>query len=465
MSGGLSKTRGWAAIFFDETAAHVATARPAGNEWTAAVELTEPLAAAGEGQQPVGVTAQQLRQRVDLQDSRVVTAIGCEDVLCQTLRLPTTDAGELQQMLDLQIDNLTPLPVEEVVYGFEALEQVGTETRVLVAVARKATVNERVAALEDIGWPAEVVGVDALAMYREMSRRGAVDSSARLHALILISARAANVLVHSAGKLVAVRSMMLSDGTPSVGLLREELHRTLLAAQVERPSLPPGQVVLATTQPALRETVEQLARDWEGAQFLANGAVPDPALSLCLETARAGGAQLNLLPAEWRERRRRAAMRRNAIRVGAVLGALYVLALVVFLTLMGIQKARLNGLQAEAQRLQPAFREARELQKTLMALERQLDTKYSVLEVLREISVQLPDGVKLNGFTFKKDDTVVLRAQAQSAVIATDFISRLEKSELFSRVTPGQLRGEPATGLTRFDVTCSLKSATAAVPR
>jgi hypothetical protein len=97
-------------------------------------------------------------------------------------------------------------------------------------------------------------------------------------------------------------------------------------------------------------------------------------------------------------------------------------------------------------------------------MQKQLDTKFSALEVLREVAVEMPENVKLNGFTFKKDESVTLRAQAQTATLATEFISRLEKqTEMFSKVNAGSMRTEPGTGLTKFDVVCNLKSA-AAVP-
>jgi len=73
--------------------------------------------------------------------------------------------------------------------------------------------------------------------------------------------------------------------------------------------------------------------------------------------------------------------------------------------------------------------------------------------------VLLPENVKFNGFTFKKDESVTLRAQAQSAALTHDYISRLEKSQLFSKVTTGAERTEPGSGLTKFDVVCTLKSA------
>ena len=60
--------------------------------------------------------AQSLRQQFDPSEHRLVTSVDGGDVFCQILRLPATDPAELKQMLDLQIDNITPLPLEEVVY-------------------------------------------------------------------------------------------------------------------------------------------------------------------------------------------------------------------------------------------------------------------------------------------------------------------------------------------------------------
>jgi len=128
-------------------------------------------------------------------------------------------------------------------------------------------------------------------------------------------------------------------------------------------------------------------------------------------------------------------------------------------TLVAVQKARLNGVGNRIRVLQAEYDNVRTLHKTLVAMQKQLDTKYSSLEVLRAVGVLMPDNVKLNGYTFKRDDTVTLRAQAQTAALATEFISRLEKCELFSKATSGSMRTEPGSGLTKFDVVCTLKSA------
>jgi Tfp pilus assembly PilM family ATPase len=456
----MNKARGWAAVVFSDDALAVTTARPSGNQVNVVQQTTEPLAPTIEAGDRLQITAQTLRQRVDLRDHHIVTAIPCEDVLCQTLRLPTTEAGELKQMLDLQIDNLTPLPIEEVVYSFEPLDTLANETRVLVVVARKSAVNERVAALEAAGWPAEIVGIDALAVFRQLARNGLLPVDAKLNTLVLVGPAAANIVVYSAGKIVAIRSVMLgSHGVDEVAL-REEIQRTLVAAEVERAASETGRTTFATWSDALRPRLAALVQTWGGeTEFLTNGTSPSPSLSVCIETATGGAAQLNLLPGEWRERRKKAALRTLLIRGAIGLAAIYVAVLLGFLAFMGVQQAQLRRVQGEIKKLQPQFMKARELSRTLVAMQKQLDTKYSVLEILREVTLLLPENVKFNGFSFKKDETVVVRGQAQSAALATDYISRLEHSELFSKVTPGNMRSEPGSGLTKFDVTCTLKSA------
>lgn len=451
----LQKPRGWAAIVFGETSLQLATVRPASHEIDRQASEDVP-------EENPGSALAKLRLQVDPRGHRIITAISGEDVMCQIVRLPTADPGELRQMLTLQIDNLAPLPAEEMVYGFESLEATGTETRLLVAVASKAAVNERVAALEAAGLPPESVDVETLAVFRELMRRNLLPADEKLNALVLVDHKATTFLVHSNGSVVAMRSVMVDDigEAATQAAVKEELQRTLVAAEIEKPASESGRITFATWNDSLRAGVADLAQHWGGnAEILANGSSPNPSVSVCLEAALSGGSRLNLLPEEWRERRRAAKLRRTLIRGGIAVGAAYVFALIVFLAAVGIQKARVSSVNNKIKALSGDYEKSRTLHKTLVAMQKQLDTKYSALEVLREASVLMPDNVKLNGFLFKKDDAVTLRAQAQSAALATDYISRLEKSPLFAKVTTGSMRSEPGSGLTKFDVVCTLKSA------
>ncbi len=463
----IGHARGWAAVAFGASSLELTTARVDGGDLQILQQTSvsaAPPADAQDAPPQWQAAAQSLRQQFDPREHHIVTSVSCEDVLCQTLRLPATEPGELKQMLDLQIDSVTPLPLEEVVYSFEPLESAEGQTRVLVVIASKAAVNERVAALEAAGVQPEIVSVDALAVFRALSRRQALPTDDRLNVLVILHPAVANVIVHSQGVPLAVRSIMLSAEILASGqgesLLREELQRTLVAAEADQPQRAVGGVTFLAQGDESKSLAERVAAGLNPpSSFLTNGAVPSTGLSLCLQCAAGEPGLLNLLPDEWRQRRRTAALRRRLIR-GAIVGvAVYALALAAFLTLLGIKKAQLHRIENEVRNSQEAFNSARQRQSELVAMRKQLDMKFSALEVLREITVRMPESMRLNEFVFKKDQTVTLRGQAPSAAIAIDFQSRLEQCDLFSKITPGQSRTEGG-GLTKFDLVCTLKTAT-----
>jgi hypothetical protein len=406
--------------------------------------------------------AQSLRQQFDPSEHRLVTAVDGGDVFCQILRLPATDPAELKQMLDLQIDNITPLPLEEVVYSFESLDIVDGQTRVLVAIARKATVNQRVEALETAGLQAEIVSVDALAMFRALGKRNLLATDDNRNVLVMLGSSTADVIVYSHGVILAVRSIVL--GADSESVLREELQRTFVAAEAGQPQRARGGVVFLTNDEPAAVLAQRVASGLNATtSFLMNGAVPSPGLSLCLECAGAEVAPLNLLPDEWRQKRQAAAFRRRLIRGAIAVVAVYALALAVFLSFLVVRNSHLHRVENEIQDRQTKFHQAKELQGQLLAMTKQLDMKSSALEVLRETAVLLPDNVKFTSFVYKKDQTVTVKGQAPTPALALDFQSKLEKCDLFSKVVAERSATE-AGGLTKFGLTCTLKTAAAATP-
>jgi Tfp pilus assembly protein PilN len=188
---------------------------------------------------------------------------------------------------------------------------------------------------------------------------------------------------------------------------------------------------------------------------------------VCRELALGQEPRLNLLPPEWEQQRRSARLRRTLVRAGIVAGVLYVVGLILLVSLLAAQQAHLRRREAKIKELQPELAAARQLRGELLEMERQLDPRTSALEVLRELSVRLPDNVKLTGFDYKrdpdlkKDQTVTLRGQAQTTTAILDYVKALKTAGLFLNVeTVGNMRTLPG-GLTTFEVLCTFKTATA----
>ncbi len=462
-------SRNLAGVFFTPTELKTVTARPGVNNVEPIQELTTPIETGADA--PLRAAAVELRRKLDPGHHRIITAVGCEDVLFQTLELPTEDASELKQMLDLQMDNITPLPMEDVVYDFMALEAGQGKTRVLVAVARKDVVNERVAALETAGLPPETVTTDALAVFRALLARKLVPDDEKYNVLLLLNALAANIIVFSNQKPRAVRSVMieaeiLTDAESLAGLLAE-LHRTLVSAGADQPHGEMGLLTVLTWEESLRPVAEEIARVWDGrAELLNNGSAPGPALSLCLEQA-GSGASLNLLPEEWRQSRQAARRRQTIIRAGIGVLLVYLAGLVGFLGMLTLKRNELAEIQREVRSLQGPHNEALRLKAELLATQRMMDPKYAALELIREISVKLPPDVQLNLFSLKaeridnKDRKLArVRGKAKSFDLIHTYIGNLQKSEQFESVeSPGKFTTLP-DGWTSFDIVCTLKTVT-----
>jgi type II secretory pathway component PulL len=436
--------RSWAAIHFADEAVEYAVAREADGR----LDVVHESSAA---------TVSRLRQQINPRDHRIVTGLPCEEVLCRALYLPTTNEAELHQMLALQIDQLTPVPLDEVVYDFEPLEEADGQTLVLVAIARKSVVNERVARLEECGLPPELVSIDALSLYRSFLQGDVIERDDRLNALVLLRGAVVHILVYAGGWPLLVRSVYWSSQTGDLATtLSHELRCTQLSAQAEWPGRDLGTVRVAAVDAGLEPQARQVAEQWGTAGLvIADGAVPSPARCLCPLTVRE--RRFNLLPDEWRQRRRAARMKRLAVRWLAVAGVVYLLGFTAFALVRQLRKAQVDTLQAQIGGLEPEYRASRQLHSELVAMQKQLDTKYSSLDVLREISMLMSANIKLDTFSFRRDETVVLKGQANSAEAVYDLISRIEQCELFSEVkTPGV---KTQGSLTKFELVATLRSA------
>lgn len=398
-------------------------------------------------------TLDELIAQPDLQNSRVVIAMSGTETWCQTLTLPTAESSELETMLELKLDTVAPLPVEEVAYGFVPLHTGENETRLLLLVAPKALVNERVAALDGAGIVAHIVTVDALALFYWLARRDRLPKNDNVHALLHVTENAVNLVFHRRGQPVAVRSMVCEGDTGRDAVL-EELRRSWLGAELQCDNDGRGRLVIVPDTAALRPLAAQFRDAWGGeAECLVEEA--EAPLSALAASAPGDGA-LNLLPKEWKQRRRSAQVRKRLIRAAIVLGVIYLALVAIFASVIAVERAEQRRLAAEVARLQPGFTAARKLRDTLSAMQAQMDVKYSALEILREVSKLMPDSLKITDFVFLKNQAVTLRGMTSAPEQATEFIGRLENSPMFSKVKTVSMPS--SAGLTRFDLICTLQS-------
>ena len=103
----------------------------------------------------------------------IVTALPCQDVFIRTLSFPFRDAAKLEQVVPFEVENLIPMPLDDVAMGSMILpqraliegvpRQKGAE--VLVTAAPKDKMAEHLKFLAAADFQPAVVGVDGMALY------------------------------------------------------------------------------------------------------------------------------------------------------------------------------------------------------------------------------------------------------------------------------------------------------------
>ncbi len=128
----------------------------------------------------------------------------------RTLKLPSTDASEIADMVDMQVGKLTPYSRDEIVWDYRILgvEREGY-TRVLVAIAQRAVVRQRVNAIEEAGLEVDSVTVSSEGLIEWMSAAGIDPANGRGVMLVDVDSLCTDVVVSVNDKALFARSIRI----------------------------------------------------------------------------------------------------------------------------------------------------------------------------------------------------------------------------------------------------------------
>ena len=105
---------------------------------------------------------------------RLVTAIPCQDLFVRTLSFPFNDAAKLAQVVPFEVENLVPMPLEELAVdslvlppglSLEGPPRDGRGSEVLVTAAPRDKVAEHLRFLAQADIEPSAINVDAMALY------------------------------------------------------------------------------------------------------------------------------------------------------------------------------------------------------------------------------------------------------------------------------------------------------------
>jgi Tfp pilus assembly protein PilN len=347
--------------------------------------------------------------------------------------LPAAARENLAQVLEYEIENLVPLPKEEVHYEYFLRGETSERVEVLLASMPRAVVEEHASLLDEAGVRVRSLAIasTALADYVLFCRGQegplglvipegedvelALVRAQRLCASQIVPMRriAAGGLEQALMRQLAEEQLEANDVTMVGFGLPSELHGLVQMRDAELIALATGRL------------------EDEGGRLAGVDGVVLPAIGGALAAIREQAVPFNLLPAD----HRRAAEEGPSLATMGLAGLVAVLLLVFGLSVLVKERLMLGEVNAQLAALQPKVREVRGLQDEIEHLQQQLKILTSgedvrATRVLSDLTELVPKEAYLTTLTLRQGK-VTMDGQADSA---SDLIARLEKSKRFRNV-------------------------------
>jgi hypothetical protein len=393
----------------------------------------------------------------------VTVSLPSAHLLMRILELPSTSPQELKSMVELQMDQISPFPVDQLTVSYEVLRQSENHSRVLAVAAPRKTVD----ALGDLFKAQNIyirsLDAEILAWWSLLVAHGEVPREGRV-LLILEEHTEFSMIVVDDGIPVCFRSLELFHHFTDEAVMQEiieEMRYTLLSLEAEYGHRD-GCTLEVWSDSEFPEPLLNRLRELSDhpVKLHALSSIPPVSEGLALRTAERRLHHVELVPREWIELQRRKRLVKIATITSIAVLSLWLAAVAVTSAVFSIQQALYNRVRREAAKYEGPARAAQAAHEEMLSLEKYADRSHSVLECLRAVTEALPDGVEIASFTFKKEEAVSLRGSSERAESVYDFFQKLNASGIFSGV-----KDQPVSTRTVKDRRVSTFSITAELPK
>ena len=351
------------------------------------------------------------------------------------MRFPTAADDELQGMVELQLDKVSPFPTETMVVSHEVLERTADSSVVLMAAAREEVINAWGDWLRPTGIRPRRVDASILGFWRLLKDAGELQGAGR-EVVLVLSDGVPDIIVAQGGIPVVFRSVGECGslaGTELAVEMAREVGYTLMSLELEHGAGAPDSVSVWCRGKAPDGLVSELQREC-GCDVRARDleTLPSIAEGLARRLATDAGG-INLTPAAWKLTEKDRLFRKHMLMGAAgVLGGWLVL-VGGFFGWLTFERRSLAQLEARRDEWHKPAMEVRGKRQQSFVIKRYLDTKRSALECLREVVASQSPGVDMTAFTYKKDESVKISGEAQDVNQVYDFKTKLDASPLFTK--------------------------------
>jgi general secretion pathway protein L len=368
---------------------------------------------------------------------RTVLCVPRSEAAFNRVLLPAAARENLAQVLEYELENLIPLPRDEIFYDYSMRDSGEDRIEVLLMCIPRHVVQGYLDALEQAAVRPRgvVLASTAIADFLAFCRG---DGASPLGLVVTVPDATEIALVRD-GRLVSSQ-LLPARRFPDAAALERSVARQLAETALTAESVPlycwglangagpplsslPGECDLLSLARGRLEAPEEFFASADPAVL--------PAVGAALEAVREGTVPLNLLPAEQRKGYDEGLSLATVLLVG-----LSSLLLLVWGGSVLVKDALLRRqLQAQIEAIEPQMRSVKKVQAEVDQLQKELDAlgeshEPQVTPLVKELTELIPADAYLTGFNLR-GERLTLDGMARSA---SDLITALGKSKRFKNV-------------------------------
>jgi len=390
-------------------------------------------------------------------DFRLALSAPAHFLITKNIEIPSQDAKEIKDIINLQAGRLTPYAREEVIIDYVNIGVFRQSyTKLLLAIINKDIVSRQFALFGEAGARVDRIYFSSEAIGALVYQHVRLEAQDTPFALIHVDTSATDFGVFLKGKLIFSRSIavgahhLLTEREQHLSRYIEELKKSLDAYHLEDIEVAPTVVAFCGAVGRLRDLEVMMLDAFRipikiinTPDMLACGANLDKdvlameevsALNVAAPAAAAGAPGINLIPEEMKLRQALEERGRDIIRTGvlAMTTLLFIFATFlvhIYLKAEYLQKlnTRFRKLNTEAAAIEEDFSRVRVIRKFL-------DRRGYFLAVLADVYELTPPEIAVINVRLRETGGFSVKGEATSMATVFAYVADLEKSDSLKEV-------------------------------
>ncbi len=435
----------------------------------------------------VSVVISDIFKELAINRQHIILCIPRHLLTVRVLDLPSIDPKEIDDMINLQVGKQTPYSRDEIISTHKIMYSAREGyTKVMLAIAQRSIVNERIDTLKNSGVTVGKVVISSEGVYNWFSMAYLQEikvKDSETVAVLDIDSNYSDFLTIHKGKLAFTKNIfiganhLLENPEEWKGKLVEELGRCLKryyieekTAKIERVFLTGAasrieslEAVLSGGLDIMVEKTEVFrnirikkdlkARQEENMKFVSL----TPIIGASSERAR---LELDLTPSEHKVFKLMEKKRLDLTVMGILSASILMTLSLLLVISLYYKNTYLTQLKTQAVAISAVSDNIEKMRMSIDMVKRMLDAKKSSLTILHEIYAVIPQEISLNNIEIEENKQVVLKGRGFAMSDVFKFIKKIEESPMFANVKASYTRtkkektDEKETEYAEFEIVC-----------